>query len=111
MEQNSPFESKATNNIEKSYRIDRVMLILPLTNSQLERFFSFMGNIKTDWRCGLKEETVEVLARITTEGPDLKEQTAVQASNAIENLYKQKKCRTEQSKRKPYEKRQSNNVH
>ena len=41
------------------------LLILPSTNSQLERFFSFMGNIKTDWRCGLKEETVEALARIT----------------------------------------------
>ena len=49
------------------------LLILPLTISQLERFFSFIGNIKTDWRCGLKEETVETLARITIEGPALKE--------------------------------------
>ena len=53
------------------------LLILPSTNSQLERFFSFMGNIKTDWGCGLKEETVEALARITIEGPDLKEWAAV----------------------------------
>ena len=49
-----------------------------------------MGNIKTDWRCGLKEETVEALARITIEGPDLKEWAAVRASNAIEHWYKQK---------------------
>ena len=53
------------------------LLILPSTNSQLEQFFSFMGNIKTDGRCGLKEETVEALARITIEGPDLKEWAAV----------------------------------
>ena len=69
-----------------------------------------MGNIKTDWRCGLKEETVEALARITIEGPDLKEWAAVRASNAIEHWYKQKNRRIEQSKRKPYEKRQSKHL-
>ena len=70
-----------------------------------------MGNIKTDWRCRLKEETVEVMARMTIEGPDPKEWAAVWASNAIEHWYKQKIRRTEQSKRKPYEKRHSYNVH
>ena len=49
-----------------------------------------MGNIKTDWRCGFKEETVEALARITIEGPHLKEWAAVRPSNAIEHWYKQK---------------------
>ena len=39
----------------------------------------------------MKEETVETLARITTEGPDFKEWSAAPASNAIENWYKQKK--------------------
>ena len=87
------------------------LLILPLTISQLEQFFQFLENIKTDWRCGLKENTVEALARITTEGPSLKEWAAVRPSNAIEHWHKQKNCRTEQSKRKPYQKRQSNNVH
>ena len=42
-----------------------------------------MGNIKTDWICGLKEETVEALARITIGGPNPKEWAAVGASNAI----------------------------
>ena len=84
-------------------------LILPLTSSS-EQFF-FMGNIKTDWRCALKEETVEALTRITIEGPDLKEWAAVQGANAIEHWYKQKNRRIEQSKRKPYEKRQSKNAH
>ena len=99
--------------MEKSYKIEvlKSLLFLPLTNSQLEWFISFMGNVKKDWRWGLKEETVEVLARITIEGPDLKDWTAVWASNAIEHWYKQNNCRTEQSKRKPYEKRQSDNVH
>ena len=87
VEQNSSFKSKVTNNIEKSYRIES-FLTSSLTSSQLERFFSFMGNIKRDWRCELKKETVEALARITIEGPDLKEWTAVQASNAIEHWYK-----------------------
>ena len=113
VEQNFPFKSKVINNMEKSYKIEvlKSLLFLPLTNSQLEWFISFMGNVKKDWRWGLKEETVEVLARITIEGPDLKDWTAVWASNAIEHWYKQKNCRTEQLKRKPYEKRRSDNVH
>ena len=36
-----------------------------------------MGNIKTDLRCRLKEETVEVMARMTIEDLDLKEWAAV----------------------------------
>ena len=87
------------------------LLILPLPNSQLEQLFSFMGNIKTDWRYGLKEETVEAMARISIEGPNLNEWAAVRASDATEYWYKEKNRRIEQSKRKPYGKRQSNNVH
>ena len=75
------------------------LLILPLPNSQLERLFSFMGNIKTNWRYGSKEGTVEAMARITIEGPNLKEWAAVRASNAIEHWYTQKNRRIEQSKR------------
>ena len=59
-----------------------------------------MRNIKTDWRCGLKENTVEALARITTEGHNLKEWAAAQVSNATEHWYKQQNHRNEQSKRK-----------
>ena len=36
-----------------------------------------MENIKTDLRCRLKEETVEVMARMTNEDLDLKEWAAV----------------------------------
>ena len=97
--------------MEKSYRIDRVITHFTFHQFSLERFFSLTGNIKTDWRCGLKEESVEVLARITIDGPNLKEWAAVRASNAIEHWYKQKNRRIEQSKRKPDEKRQSDNVH
>ena len=43
--------------------------------------------------------------------PLLKKWAAVRASNAIEHWYKQKNRRIEQSKRKPYEKRQSKNAH
>ena len=58
-----------------------------------------MGNIKTNWRYGSKEGTVEAMARITIEGPNLKEWAAVRASNAIEHWYTQKNRRIEQSKR------------
>ena len=91
MEQNSPFVSKVANSMEKPYRIDRIFTHFTTDKFSLERFFSFMGNIKTDWRCGLNENTVEVLGRITIEGPDLKEWAAGRASNAIEHWYKQKK--------------------
>ena len=66
-----------------------------------------MENIETNWRCGLKENSWGV----AIESPNLKEWAAAQASNAIEHWYKQKNRRTEQSKRKPYKKRQSDNFH
>ena len=59
------------------------LLILPLTNSQLEQFCCFIGNVKTDWRCGLKENTVEALERITIEGPMLA-RTTMEGQSLIE---------------------------
>ena len=61
-----------------------------------------MGNIKSDWRSGLKEDTLEALARITVEGPSLKEWANTRLQQAINTWYQSKMRRIEQSKRKFY---------
>ena len=61
-----------------------------------------MGNIKSDWRSGLKEDTLEALARITVESPSLKEWANTRLQQAINTWYQSKIRRIEQSKRKFY---------
>ena len=53
-----------------------------------------MGNIKSDWRSGLKEDTLEALARIIVEGPSLKEWANTRLQHAINSWYQLKIPRT-----------------
>lgn len=58
-----------------------VLLLFPISNATVERGFSTMRRIKTDWRSRLNEETLDHLLRISTNGPPLSEfnlQTAVE---------------------------------
>ena len=46
-----------------------LLLVLPVSNAIVERGFSTMRRVKTDWRNGLNEETLDHLMRISLEGP------------------------------------------
>ena len=50
-----------------------VVMVLPISNAQLERAFSAMGRVLTDWRKTLKTEALSDLLLITMEGPCLEE--------------------------------------
>ena len=47
----------------------QIVQVLPLSTSKVERAFSFMKRIKTDWRVSLDSSTVDDLMIISLEGP------------------------------------------
>ena len=51
--------------------IVQLLLVLPASNAIVERGFSAMRRIKTDWRCNLAAGTLDHLMRISLEGPPL----------------------------------------
>ena len=51
--------------------IIELLLVFPASNAIVERGFSTMRRIKTDWRCCLAENTLDHLMRISLEGPQL----------------------------------------
>ena len=52
------------------WRMMVVLLTLPVSNAVVERGFSAMRRIKTNWRCRLNEASLSHLMRIDIEGPD-----------------------------------------
>ena len=50
-----------------------LFLICPFTNAKLERMFSQMNRVKSDWRSCLSRERLDVLLRISEDGPSLEE--------------------------------------
>ena len=59
--------------MQKRFRYFRTFLIFPVTNSKLERLFSLMNRVKTDWRSSLSRDRLDVLLRISEDGPHLEE--------------------------------------
>lgn len=47
-----------------------VLKLLPVSNAKVERAFSFMRRVKSDWRNSLSESTLNHLLRIDIDGPD-----------------------------------------
>ena len=50
-----------------------ILLLFPISNATVERGFSTMRRIKTDWRSRLNEETLNHLLRISSDGLPLSE--------------------------------------
>ena len=48
-----------------------ILLVIPVSNAKVERGFSTMRRIKSDWRSSLGEETLDHLMRISIDGPAL----------------------------------------
>ena len=53
--------------------IIEILLITPFTNAKLERMFSRLNRVKTDYRNRLVQERLEHLLRIGEEGPEIEE--------------------------------------
>lgn len=50
-----------------------LLLSIPISNAKVERMFSLMNHVKTDFRASLTENTLNNLIRIRMEGPPLEE--------------------------------------
>ena len=57
--------------VPKSCAPVEILLLFQISNTTVERGFSTMRQIKTDWRSRLNEETLDHLLRISTDGPPL----------------------------------------
>ena len=53
--------------------IFELLLICPFSNAKLERMFSRMNRVKSDWRNNLSRERLDILLRIGEDGPSLDE--------------------------------------
>ena len=49
------------------------LLSIPISNTKVERMFSLMNHVKTDFQASLSENTLNHLIRIQMEGPPLDE--------------------------------------
>ena len=79
--------------------IFELLMITPSTNAKLERMFSRMNRIKTDWRNKLKRERLENCLRISEEGCAIQE---FKPDKCIDRWYQQKVRRISAAKRHDY---------
>jgi hAT family C-terminal dimerisation region len=84
------------NRISNLLEIVRVLFVLPVSNAKVERAFSVMKCVKTDWRSSLSSKVLEHLLRIKLEGPDV---DSFNSASAAE-LFFQTPRRQRQKKRK-----------
>ena len=77
-------------------------LITPFTNAKVERMFSRMKRVKTDWRNKLGRDRLESLLRISEEGVSIDDYNP---DRAIEQWYQEKVRRISSAKSHSYPKR------
>ena len=80
----------------------------PCSNAALERFFSQMRVVKTDWRNRLNKENLTHVLRIKVAGPPLREFHDTYCYLAVSSWYKDKHRQMGQTRRQKYRKRKSN---
>jgi hypothetical protein len=56
---------------ENILHLIEILLIIPFTNAKVERMFSCMNRVKSDWRNRLNRDTPDDLLRISEDGPML----------------------------------------
>ncbi|XP_066928483.1 zinc finger protein 862-like [Clytia hemisphaerica] len=90
------------------FLIAELCFCAPSSNASLERFFSQMRIVKTDWRNSLTESNLTSLLRIKVSGPTLKVFIDRYCEKAVSKWYNDKDRRLNQKPRKKYRKRKSN---
>lgn len=86
--------------------IIEIIQVMPMSTSKVERAFSLLNRVKTDWRINLNTATVEDLMFISLEGPEEEDAaTAACVESAVNKWFRSgKKARRPHIK--PYGKRQ-----
>ena len=98
----NPFKNERRwNNI---FLIAELCFCAPCSNASLERFFSQMRIVKTDWRNSLSESNLTSLLQIKLSGPTLKVFVDKYCAKAVSNWYHDKDRQINQKPRKKYRK-------
>ncbi len=63
------FSSSKKESLSNILHVAEILLVVPISNAILERMFSTMNRVHSDWRNCLGEKRVENLLRICEEGP------------------------------------------
>ena len=82
--------------------IIEILLIIPFSNAMLERMFSRMSRVKTDWRSRLSRQNLDALLRIGEEGPEVSD---FDANDSIDHWFSDRVRRLTSSTHKYPEKR------
>ena len=99
------FCNNETKNLRNILLIAEICLCAPYSNASIERFFSQMRVVKTDWRNKLNEKNLSSLLYIKTEGPTLQDFHDNFCASAVNLWFNDKERRLNQGKRKKYKKR------
>ena len=70
--------------------IIEILLVKPFSNAKLERMFSKMARVKSDWRNWLSQDHLDVLRSICKEGPSCKKfdsSPSIKKSFETSNVY------------------------
>ncbi|CAH3178801.1 unnamed protein product [Porites lobata] len=62
-------EDVERNNYSNIVKVIHLTSVYPLANASCERGFSTMKRVKSDWRCTLGNDTMDMLMRVKIEGP------------------------------------------
>lgn len=62
-------EDVERNNYSNIMKVIHLTSVYPMANASCERGFSTMKRVKSDWRCTLGNDTMDMLMRVKIEGP------------------------------------------
>lgn len=65
--------SHYNNRFPNLFNLVNILLLFPISNAKVERGFSTMRRIKTDWRSNLGEDTLDHLMRLSIDGHPLEQ--------------------------------------
>ena len=78
-------EDVERNNYSNIMKVIHLTSVYPMANASCERGFSTMKRVKSDWRCTLGNDTMDMLMRVKIEGP--KKQADYRLRAAVNTLY------------------------
>ena len=92
-------------NVKTCLHVIEIMLIVPFTNAKVERVFSRMNRVKTDFRNRLKRDRLDVLLHVGADGMSIGEFDP----DLIINIWFEEKVRRVKAGPHKYAKRKKSN--
>lgn len=100
------YDRRNTQTWNEEFLLLELNLCVPYSNATLERFFSQIHLVKTDWWNGLNEENLTHLRWVKVDGPKIEELHANLRSKAVTLWYNDWSRRMHQPQQKAYKNRE-----